>query len=259
MATHVTLAALGTGTLIALLALGLLAGIGITALGPGGVLATVGLFVLTPLSPAAVAGTAIATHVATGGVGTLVYRRSGQLVHPEHRRAALLLALAALAGTPVGTLVAGALSGQGFADLLAAAVALTGALVWIRERGLRPAPAPPGPAVVIVIGFAVAVAAGLFGLGGPMLAVPLLVLCGAPLLGALAVAQAQSIVIAATGTVAYAARGVIDWPLALVVGIPELAGVLIGWRIAHAVPTHRLRYALATVLICLGPYLALRG
>lgn len=61
------------------------------------------------------------------------------------------------------------------------------------------------------------------------------------------------------GSLGYAARGSIDWPLALVVGVPELVGVLAGWRIAHSVPTHRLRYALAAALIALAPYLALRG
>ena len=42
-------------------------------------------------------------------------------------------------------------------------------------------------------------------------------------------------------------RGAIAWPLVLVVGVPLLAGALVGWRIAHAVPTERLRSLLAVV------------
>jgi uncharacterized membrane protein YfcA len=246
------------GTLIGLVAFGLVAGIGITAVGPGGVLVTVGLFVLTDLSPAAVAGTAIVTHVANGALGTAAYWRSGQLRRPPTRRAAGVLAAAALVGTPLGVLVNGAVSGPAFAVLLAA-VAATGILVLVRERRVGPVSRHPSTGAVAVVGTVVAAASGLFGIGGPMLSVPLLVVCGMPVLDALGAAQAQSIVIASVGTVGYAAQGAIDWPLAVVVGVPELVGVLIGWRIAHAVPTHRLRLALAAALICLAPYLALHG
>lgn len=45
----------------------------------------------------------------------------------------------------------------------------------------------------------------------------------------------------------------------LVIGVPQLVGVVIGWRLAHALPTNRLRLALAGVLIVVGPYLILRN
>jgi uncharacterized membrane protein YfcA len=252
------LAGLGTATVVALAAFGLVAGVGITAVGPGGVLVTVGLLVLTSLTPAAVSGTAIVTQVATGALGTLVYWRSGQLREPATRATALRLAAAAVVGTPLGVLINSAVPGRSFAILLSAVVAATGILVWVRETRARPAAESLPPAIVAGLGFGVALAGGLFGVGGPMLAVPLLVVWGMPLLGALAAAQAQSIVIAVVGTLGYVIQGAVDWPLALVLGVPELVGVLAGWRIAHAVPTHRLRYALAAVLICLSPYLALQ-
>lgn len=241
--------------------LGLIGGIGITAVGPGGVLPTIGLFLLTDLSPAGVAGTSIATHVATGLLGTWVYARSGQLRAPETRRTALLLGAAALAGTPLGVLLNTVLSGPVFAYLLAGAVATTGALVWVREHRSSPRPndghlsAP----VSLTVGLTVSVAAGLFGLGGPMLSVPLLVVLGVAVLPALAVAQAQSIVIAVIGTAAYVTHGSVDWVLAVLVGVPELVGVVIGWRIAHALPERQLKYGLAATLIVLAPYLAFQG
>jgi uncharacterized membrane protein YfcA len=92
-----------------------------------------------------------------------------------------------------------------------------------------------------------------------MLTVPLLVALGVPVLESLASAQAQSIVIASVGTIGYAVHGAIDWQLAVLVGIPELAGVLIGWKIAHVIPTRTLAYTLIVVLFALAPYLALRG
>ncbi|HEY2204663.1 MAG TPA: sulfite exporter TauE/SafE family protein [Pseudonocardia sp.] len=253
-----------TGLSIPLLALlgllGLVGGIGITALGPGGVLPTVGLFALTGLSPSQVAGTAIVTHVATGALGTVAYTRSGHLRDPGTRRIALILAGAAVVGTPLGVLVNARVSTPAFGLVLGAFVAVVALLMWYRERH-RPAEtaARPAAALVAALGLAVAVAAGVVGIGGPMLTVPLLIALGVPVLGSLAAAQAQSIVVAGVGTLGYLAQGAIDWPLAAVVGIPELAGVLLGWKIARTAPTRTLKYALIVTLLALAPYLALHG
>jgi uncharacterized membrane protein YfcA len=206
-----------------------------------------------------VAGTAIVTHVATGLLGTAAYARSGQLRDPGTRRCAAALAGAALVGAPLGVLCNTLVAGRGFGILLACAVVVTGILVWVRDRrapdGAERAQLPMGRTVLI--GVVVAVVAGLFGLGGPMLSVPLLVVAGLPVLSSLAAAQAQSIVIASVGTVAYVLHGAVDWRLAALVGIPELAGVLIGWRIAHALPARRLKYAMVAFLLMSAPFLAL--
>lgn len=247
--------------LVLLAVLGLISGIGITALGPGGVLATIALFALTGLTPAQVAGTAIVTHIATGALGTAAYTRSGQLRDPGTRRTALLLAGAALAGTPVGVLVNTVISGRTFGLLFSVFVAGVAALVLYRQRralAVRP-PAQPRTLTVVTLGLGVAAAAGMFGIGGPMLTVPLLVALRVPVLSALAAAQAQSVIIAGTGTVGYLTQGAVNWPLAVLVGVPELAGVLIGWIVARALPTRALTYALVAVLFGLSPYLALHG
>jgi uncharacterized membrane protein YfcA len=253
---------LGAGTLVALAGFGLAAGIGITAIGPGGVLATVGLLVLTRLSPASVAGTAIVTHVATGGLGTVAYHRSGQLREPGTRRIARVIAVAAIIGTPIGVLANGLVSGRLFGVLLAVSVLIAGVLVWVRQRAAETPyqeRTAPRTAALVAIGIGVSIAAGLFGLGGPMLAVPLLVIGGTPVLSALGAAQAQSVIIAGTGTIGYVLSGSIHWPLAAVVGVPELTGVLLGHRVAHTVPTRWLTYALGLALVTLAPWLLLHG
>lgn len=252
---------LGLATLAGLALLGLVAGVGITAIGPGGVLATIGLFTLTGLSPAQVAGTAIVTHIATGALATAAYTRSGQLREPATRRTALTLAVSALVGAPLGVVINGAISDRAFGVLLGVFVALVAALVLYRDRRSDPAPAVRHPAAPVVasVGIAVAVASGIVGVGGPLLAVPLLVALGVPVLSALAAAQAQSVVIATAGTAGYLAAGAIDWPLAALVGVPELAGVLLGWVLARALPTRTLTYVLIASLFGLAPYLALHG
>ena len=254
------MAGLSTPVLVLLGLFGLVGGVGITALGPGGVLPTIGLFALTGLSSAEVAGTAIVTHVATGALATAAYTRSGQLRDPETRRSALILCATALVGTPLGVLINTVVSKRVFGLVLAVFVTLVAVLVWLREHR-EPAGTAAHPPMALVggTGFAVAVASGIVGIGGPMLTVPLLIAFGVPVLESLAAAQAQSIVIAAVGTVGYLAHGAINWPLAALVGIPELAGVLLGWKIAHAVPTRGLKYALVAALLAVAPYLALHG
>lgn len=226
-----------------LAAFGLAAGVGLGAVGPGGVLVTVGLLVATRLSPTAVAGTAIATNLAAGVLGSAVYRRSGELRDPETRRVALILAAAAVAGTPVGVLVNSAAPTASFGILLAAFLVLVAMLVGLRSSRVPVAEAHPHhqATLLICLGVGVAMAGGMFGVGGPLLAVPLLVALGTPMLPALGAAQAQSVVIAAVGTLSYLLRDAIDWHLALVAGIPELGGVLIGWRVAKAVAPSTLR------------------
>jgi uncharacterized protein len=257
---------LAAGTLILLALFGFAGGVGTTALGPGGVLVTIGLFLLSGLPPAAISGTAITTNVGSATLGTVAFARSGQLRGPHTRRMATVLIVAAVAGTPLGVLVNAHVSGGAFGILLGVCVAAIGALLYLRERQRRatspPAtvgnPIPPARAV-LPLGLAVALVSGLFGLGGQLLSVPLLISIGAPMLPALGAAQAQSIVIAGVGTIGYALRGAIAWPLVLVIGVPLLAGALAGWRIANEVPAERLRAVLAVALVAVGAYLIIHN
>jgi uncharacterized protein len=253
---------LSPGVLVALAVIGLVGGVGISAVGPGGVLPTIGLFALTPLAPAAVAGTAIATNIGAGVAGTVAFAASGQLREAATRRTAVLLAAAAVVGTPAGVLANTHVSKKLFGVLLGVFAVVVAVLVW--QRGRREAAAGAAPArhpraaVVVAVGVGVGLVSGLLGLGGPMLSVPLLLALGVEVLAALAAAQVQSIVIATIGTIGYAVHGSVEWGLVLLIGLPVLVGVVVGWRIAQALPTRTLRTVLIVVLLLLAPYLALR-
>lgn len=248
-------------TLVLLVAISLIGGIGITAIGPGGVLVTIALFLFTDLSPAEVAGTAIVTHIGTGLAGSAAYVHSGQLREPRTRRLTVILCLAALVATPIGVTLNTRMSGNVFGVLLAVLVMLVGISVFLRERR-RPAHTPDNHALEtwpaqLVLGAGVAVISGIFGIGGPMIAVPVMVVLGVPILQALGSAQGQSVVLATIGSIAYLAHGAIVWPLVFITGIPEMIGVWLGWKIAHALPRRPLTYILAASLIVLGPVVAI--
>lgn len=256
-------AGISTATLAALVALSLLAGVGITAVGPGGIFVTIALVALTDLEPAVVVGTASATFVATGLVGAESYRRSGELDSRRGRWMAVVLSATGLAGALVGVRLNAAVDAATFERLLGVFVSLTGVLVLYRARyGSAVGDYDPttvrGALGVAGIGTFVGVSGGLLGVGGPVLAVPLLVAIGVPMLVAIGVAQVQSVFVAAFATVGYVARDAVSWPLAVAVGVPQLVGVVVGWRVAQRVDERRLTGALAVLLLALGPYIAVR-
>lgn len=251
----------GAVGLVLVAVFGLAAGVGITAIGPGGVLVTVGLFVATGLSPAEVAGTAIVTHLATGALGSAAYHRSGQLRDPVTRRIAAILAATALVGTPVGAYLNAIAPESVFGALLAGFLVIVAVLVWLRSSRSTYGESHPhhSAALLVGLGLAIAIAGGMFGVGGPLLTVPLLVVAGTPVLAALGAAQVQSIVIAGVGTLSYLARDAIDWRLAVVAGIPELIGVLIGWKLAHAASPGTLRRVMIVALVASAGLVGIQG
>lgn len=253
---------MSTALLVALVLIALVAGVGITTIGPGGIFVTIALYVLTPLSSAAVAGTAHATFVATGIVGTLAYVRSGELDGTEGRRMAAILSASSVVGALAGAHLNTYVSRQLFGMLLGGFAALVGLLLLYRERyrlgsvGGVDVSRTSGRLALGGLGLALGVSSGLIGVGGPVLAVPALVVVGVPMLLAVGVAQVQSIFIAAFATTGYLVQGNVSLPFVALVGVPQLVGVVVGWRIAHLVDPERLKVALGCVLVVVGIYLA---
>lgn len=249
---------------VALLAvIAFFAGIGITTIGPGGIFLTVALYALTPLAPGTIAGTAQATFVATGLVGTAAYVNSGELATGESRALTVVLCVTSVVGALAGAALNAYVSRALFGLLLGGLASGVGAIILYRERNgfvplldLDPATGN-GKLSLGVLGFSLGTLSGLLGVGGPVLAVPALVLVGVPMLYAVAVAQVQSIFIAAFAALGYLSRGAISPSLAVLTGAPLVAGVLVGWQVAHRIDPNRLKVVLGAVLLLVGPYLAL--
>jgi uncharacterized membrane protein YfcA len=240
-----------------------LAGVGITAIGPGGIFLTIALLALGQLPPAGVAGTSSAAMVAAGLVGTLVYLRSGELRLERNRRLAVILSSSGLLGALIGSWLNAFVSPDGFAVLLGAMAFAAGALILYQEgRGLRArvhldATGWTGWTALTLLGLATGTASGLLGVGGPVMSVPALVVLGVPILSAVAIAQAQSLPIAVFATAGYMARNAVQWSWVAAVGLPLLLGVVTGWTVARHVEPRTLKLLLGGVLLAIGPYLAL--
>ncbi|WP_224335854.1 sulfite exporter TauE/SafE family protein [Haloprofundus halobius] len=253
---------LSTSTLVLLVVVAFLAGVGITAVGPGGIFVTVALFALTDVGSSTVAGTALTTFVVTGLLGSYTYYRSGELRTRAGKRLATLVTVPSMVGAVVGALTNAVLSESLFGSLLAGFTALVGVSIVYRERralgswwSVDP-DRPTGASVVAVLGFVIGVVCGLLGVGGPVVTVPVLVLLGISMLDALAAAQVQSVFLSAFAAATYVSQGAVSLPLVALVGVPELVGVVVGWRVAHRVDAPRLKTVLGATLVASSVALA---
>lgn len=249
---------------VLLFVIALFAGVGISAIGPGGIFVTIALFLLAPISSATVAGTASATFIATGLLATVLYQRSGDFAIGDTREVAVILSATSVVGALAGSWANLGLPDELFGYILGAFVAVVGGIIIYREAvGLEPTDwihrlsTTARRLVVTAIGFGVGFLGGLLGVGGPVIAVPILVILGIPMLQSLAVAQLQSIFISGFATFGYYLGDAVSLPLAVLVGVPQLVGVYFGWRVAHEVEPRRLRVVLGSVLVLVSPALAL--
>ena len=257
--------AMSTEIMILLLVIALVGGICITTIGPGGIFVTIALFALLPLDPSTVAGTASATFIATGIVGSLGYLKSGELKGKVAGKAAGVLSLTSVIGAFAGAQINTLLDKSLFAVLLGLFVFFTGILILYRQKKqLKPdsklkMDSSRGLLWLGGVGLAVGLPGGLLGVGGPVLAVPLMVVLGVPMLLSVALAQVQSIFISGFATVGYMIHDAVDWYLALFLTVPLLIGTISGWYIAQRIKASKLQVSLALVLIVLGIYLIAGG
>ena len=103
---------------------------------------------------------------------------------------------------------------------------------------------------LLVVGAAGGAFSALFGVGGGVVMVPLLILlCGYGSRAATATSLAAIAVIALVGVGTHGVLGNVDWLAALLVGIPALLGVTIGVRVRARISAVAISRALAVLLV----------
>ena len=106
---------------------------------------------------------------------------------------------------------------------------------------------------VVGIGLATGLLSGLMGVGGGVIAIPLL-------MGMLAFGQRRAsgtslAIVAPTAmvsAVAYALNGQVDWLLAVFLAIGTTTGAIIGARLTNKIPVRTLRLMFAALLLLVG-------
>lgn len=110
------------------------------------------------------------------------------------------------------------------------------------------------------IGIAAGLFSGLFGVGGGILIVPLLVLwCGFDERLATGTSLAAIVVIAAVAAAAHGAYGNVQVQEGLLVGLPAVAGVLIGTELQQRITTKAISLIFAALLALVAVDLLIGG
>lgn len=113
-------------------------------------------------------------------------------------------------------------------------------------------------ALALALGLVAGVMSGLFGVGGGILFVPLLIALGLGQVDAAATSLLAVVPTAAVGAARQARYGNLRLRSALVVGAASIAGVAIGVQIATALPEAVLRRLFGVLLIAVAAQLAWR-
>jgi uncharacterized protein len=109
---------------------------------------------------------------------------------------------------------------------------------------------------LVAIGLAAGVFSALFGVGGGIIVVPLLILAlGVPTRVATATSLGAIVITATAGVAVFAMRGEVEVGYAALVGLPATAGVLLGTSLQQHIGTRTLGYGLSLVLAAVGAWL----
>lgn len=231
----------------------------IGAVGIGGVLLIPALSAFAGLGIHEAMATALFTFIFTGITGTVLFQRRGsidwRITVPVCTGAVLCAFLGAWMNSLTRPLM--------LALILAGIIIFAGVYTLATWRGMqRPAlhdrpQAQQG--LLLGIGAAAGFGSGLTGVGGPALSVPMMVLFGFPALAAIGTSQVIQIIAAASGTLGNLQFGTINFSIASVVTVLEIAGVFLGARIVHSVNADSLRKFVAVLCIAVGIYLIARA
>ncbi|MBY0269559.1 MAG: sulfite exporter TauE/SafE family protein [Burkholderiales bacterium] len=231
----------------------------IGAVGIGGVLLIPALSAFAGLGIHEAMATALFTFIFTGITGTVLFQRRGSI---DWRITAPVCAgavLCAFLGAWMNSLTRPLM----LALILAGIIIFAGVYTLATWRGMQQPALHDRPqaqqGLLLGIGAAAGFGSGLTGVGGPALSVPMMVLFGFPALAAIGTSQVIQIIAAASGTLGNLQFGTINFGIAGVVTVLEIAGVFLGARIVHAVNADSLRKFVTVLCIVVGIYLIARA
>jgi uncharacterized membrane protein YfcA len=232
-------------------------GASIGAVGVGGILLIPALQAIAGLDIHVAMATALFTFIFTGVVGTWLFQRKGSIDWRMTRPVCWGAAVFAFTGAWMSSRTQPAV----LALILATLILLAGAytLVGMRAGARTQEKGAARTALLGAVGCATGLGSGLTGVGGPAVSVPLMVVLGFPARASVGTGQVIQIVAALTGTLGNLRYGAIDFGIALPVGVAEIAGVVTGVRIAHAIDARALRRFVGALCIAVAAFVFVRA
>lgn len=233
-------------------------GLLIGTVGVGGVLMISFLAVFGGLTIHQAAATSLFSFLFPGILGTWLYQRHGSI----DWNITLPVCAAAVVFGFCGAALAARVDPRPLAIAIALVIVGAGVYVLLPARpasGLRGGTGWREKSLLASVGAAAGFGSGFSGAGGPVFAVPLMVILGYVPLTAVAASQVLQIVAAVSGSIENLRHGFVDWRTATVISVFELAGVVAGVRLAHVASALVLRRLAGTLCILTGAILLFRS
>ncbi len=242
-------------TILGVTLCGLVVGVLVGITGIGGILIPPFMIVLLGLNTHLAMGTSMASFLPACILAFWSHRRHGNVAWAS----ALPLSASGVVCVFIGTELKAFSHGDVLNLLLAALVILVGAMAF------RPATLPQEPprtagggwlarpgARLALLGGAVGVISGMTGAGGPVLTVPAMIAMGYAPLAAIGAGMAYVIAVCAAGTVGNVLHGAVDFSLAALCAVGQVAGVWAGLAVARFLNAAVLRKTVAWVCVLTG-------
>ncbi|MER3388840.1 MAG: sulfite exporter TauE/SafE family protein [Microcella sp.] len=245
--------------ILPLLATGAMGGVLAGMFGVGGGIIMVPLLMLwARMDQRQAAATSLVAIVPTAVAGATTYGIAGEL----DLVAAALVGAGAFAGAPLGAYLLRALpiAWLRWAFIVGMLVAAARLILVEPERGSDLALAPLVAGGLLLLGIVMGVAAGMFGIGGGIIAVPVLIaLFGMGDLAAKGTSLAAMIPAAVSGTIPNLRAGLVDVRQGLIVGIAAVLASQGGVALAFLVPPALSGILFGSLLVLVAGQLAVRA
>lgn len=203
------------------------------------------------------AATSLFTFLFTGILGSFLYQKRGSI----DWRISAPVCVSALVFGFCGAAVAAIIDPRPLATIIALVIIGAGLYIFVPQRssaGTRDGRGWREQTLLTSVGAASGFGSGFSGAGGPVFSVPLMVILRYAPLTAVATSQVLQIVAATSGSLENLRHDFIDFRVALVVTLFELAGVIVGVRLAHAASALALRRLAGALCVVTGGLLLAR-
>jgi len=204
------------------------------------------------------AATSLFTFLFTGLLGTWLYHKRGSI---PWRVAAPVCAGAVVFGY-LGAIVAAGIDTRPLAVIIALIIVAAGIYVLIPIKitpQFRDGQGWREQTLLVSVGAASGFGSGFSGAGGPLFSVPFMVILRYVPLAAVATSQVLQIIAAISGSIGNLQHDFIDFRTAALVTVFELAGVILGVKLAHVASALALRRLAGALCVATGGLLLARS
>lgn len=227
-------------------------GVLIGSVGIGGLLLPSALTIIVGIPIHQSMATSLFTFIFTGIIGTLYFQKQRNI----NWALAQPICIGAVIASFLGAWINSRLSSSTLSLILAVIIILAG-IYTFRSSSVESVALFHGNSrrrwlLLTGIGAAAGFASGLTGVGGPVLSVPLMVLCGFPILASIGVSQVLQVMGAFSGTLANIRFGTIDFGIAEFITAFEMGGVVIGAYIIHRIDVNTVKKLIGVLCIIVG-------